>query len=392
MVSSKARNETKNETVSRRDFVSITTAMSSVEPTAFKLPIWTHQSLRMQNGSVSIPSREERIQMYETSPAIRDHRSTVEARMERSFTKKAYQRAHYIRQKWDPRPEGRGEISLTQDLLRTIKKCGVTYRLEASRAVISEKDFTIIRHLADPDFDHLRFTMILRLPEWIEFVARHHLASTGEDSGCVPPLPNQALRELGETIGMPVAAFKLSVGGGGDLNGRIDRPVLYRAYSDVLRLHPYDLDAQADTVRNINEAYDYAIANLADTTNLKVDYDLVVLRNYQTLSRIQTSPDLPLGRVPRYWFDPADLAEGAPRPDRSGTGIEFDVTGTMGVLAIEESWTQATTRYLVEAGFPAGSMFLRTKVEAQTTTTGGGIEYIYLPGHTGVTVTSATRL
>lgn len=353
-----------------------------------------NQHLRMANMTCSIPTREEQIRQYESSLCPPEPRPKVEDRMARSFANKGYQRSHYVRQKWDPRREAGGEVSLTMDLARSIEKYGIAYRVESSRAVISEKDFMFLKPLMDPKYDYLQYTTILRLSEWLAFVAKHNLGSTGEGTGEVPRLSTEALRELGEIAGMPMVAFSLKVGAG-DLLGRMDRPVLYRAYSEVLRLYPYDLEAQATLVGHLNEAYDYAIANLANNANLKVDYDLVVLRNYQTLSRIQTSPELSSAGVPRYWFDPADLAEGAPRPDRSGTGVEFDVAGAMGALAIEESWSPSTkTRYLVEAGFPAGSVFLRTTVEAQATTPGGGIEYIYLPGRGEgkVAVVSATRV
>lgn len=146
------------------------------------------------------------------------------------------------------------------------------------------------------------------------------------------------------------------------------KSALIPAYNVVLTLHPYDSKEQQRLVGLIDNAFRISRSNLR-TNFLKLDYELFVLRNYKEFKRIQenSNVDFESETLPSYWFDEFDE--------------DMPVEAIMDSLAIEKTWARdraSNIRYLVHCGFPAGTMFLRTRCEAQMTTRGGGIEYIYL--------------
>lgn len=152
------------------------------------------------------------------------------------------------------------------------------------------------------------------------------------------------------------------------------RLLLVPVFTAIVDLYPYDIKKQENLFDLIEEAYNHSSSSCV-TEFLKIDYELVILRDCKKLNRIQETPDIDFHRtkLPRYWFDELEGLD-----ER-----EFDKNGTkmMNALAIERSWADNPTsdvRYLVSCMFPAGALFLRTSVEAQKTTSGGGIEYIYV--------------
>lgn len=155
--------------------------------------------------------------------------------------------------------------------------------------------------------------------------------------------------------------------------------LLALVYETIVDLYPYDVEQQTKLVILVNEVYDRSIASF-DNAHLKVDYELVVLRNYQEFRRIQETSNVHSKSL--YWFDNSHTKT-------------VDAKGVMDLLAIERSWAKDPTsnvRYLVTCGFPAGTMFLKTTVEAQATTRGGGIEYLHLDTGLGYTFINSVQI
>lgn len=268
--------------------------------------------------------------------------------------------------------------------------------LRGGRAYISSTDDAeIMRHTIALrlNFEQIRIDISKDLEEWRGMCDRHHYVGpistglhnlprglrleisrrTGLPSVCMrhildiyPDFPTleSALPTSAESLFDRTSKKKITTA----IEGK--RVVLLRAYEAIVEHAPYDLEEQNLLVGLINAAHDHSLSTL-NLERLKVDYDLVILPGYREFRRIQESPEIDYDReaLPRYWFDPVDLR------------VDGGAAEAMNVLAIERSWAEdptSTTRYLLTCGFPAGSMFLRTKIEAQATTPGGGIEYIYL--------------
>jgi hypothetical protein len=187
-------------------------------------------------------------------------------------------------------------------------------------------------------------------------------------AGCNPRgLPSQTQIAFSLAIGIPIICFHEIYRSHRGITGRIPGKyaLLILVYETIVDLHPYDVEQQTKLVALINKVYDRSIASF-DHAHLKIDYELVVLHNYQELQRIQETSTVHSKSL--YWFDNSHTKT-------------VDAKGVMDLLAIERSWAMDPTssvRYLVTCGFPAGSMFLKTTVEAQATTSGGGIEYLHL--------------
>lgn len=142
-------------------------------------------------------------------------------------------------------------------------------------------------------------------------------------------------------------------------------PALMEAYANIYAMHPYDLHEANMLVYRMNGAYCESVQSLRKDTP-KLDYELVVLRNYTELSRLHESDAIEGGvynAVPKYWYDATDYPN-------------YSVSQLRAVFAIKQTWNKA--RFCVTYGFPAGAEFLRTRAERQGALSGGGTEYIYL--------------
>lgn len=205
-----------------------------------------------------------------------------------------------------------------------------------------------------------------------------HRITHGEDIFCslssLRSLPAKTQISLSQAIGIPVVCFEDFHRSPFGINGRIQGKytLLIPAYERIAELYLYDVVKQRKLVDLVNDVYEKSITSFGHTY-LKIDYDLVVLSNYREFQRIQETSSVYSKSL--YWFDNADVQS-------EGTKDLMDL------LAIERSWARDPTsnvRYLVTCGFPAGTMFLRTTVEAQATTRGGGIEYLHLDTGLGFT-------
>lgn len=186
---------------------------------------------------------------------------------------------------------------------------------------------------------------------------------------------------LSLAIGIPIICFHEICRSHRGITGRIPGKyaLLVLVYETIIDLHPYDVEQQIKLVALINKVYDRSIASF-DHAHLKIDYELVVLHNYQELQRIQETSTVHSKSL--YWFDNSHTKT-------------VDAKGVMDLLAIERSWAKDPTsnvRYLVTCGFPAGTMFLKTTVEAQATTRGGGIEYLHLDTGLGYTFINSVQI
>jgi len=142
------------------------------------------------------------------------------------------------------------------------------------------------------------------------------------------------------------------------------RAVLLRAYIALYDLFSYDMEELDRHVSLLNAAYDKSIESF-DHKAPKIDYELVVLSNMQNMSRLHETCELDpsASTVPTYWFD--------------GTEYKNKSVGELrSIFAIKDEWNKAS--YLITYQFPAGAMFLRTRVESQGFLYGGAEEYIYL--------------
>jgi len=212
-----------------------------------------------------------------------------------------------------------------------------------------------------------------------------HRITHGEDIFCslssLRSLPAKTQISLSQAIGIPVVCFEDFHRSPFGINGRIQGKytLLIPAYERIAELYLYDVVKQRKLVDLVNDVYEKSIASFGHTY-LKIDYDLVVLSNYREFQRIQETSSVYSKSL--YWFDNADVQS-------EGTKDLMDL------LAIERSWARDPTsnvRYLVTCGFPAGTMFLRTTVEAQATTRGGGIEYLHLDTSLGFTFIGSVKI
>lgn len=186
--------------------------------------------------------------------------------------------------------------------------------------------------------------------------------------------PDELRQQLSYNIGVPVKCFSHISHDfvDGAVMGFIPNSKLFLipVFGTIVDLQPYDIKKQEYLFDLVEEAYTHSLSTYT-TELLKIDYELVVLRDCQEFKRVQENPDIDFQRnkLPRYWFDDVNGRQ------------EYDGESLMNTLAIERSWAdnpESDVRYLVRCMFPAGAMFLRTSIEAQATTSGGGVEYIYL--------------
>jgi hypothetical protein len=144
--------------------------------------------------------------------------------------------------------------------------------------------------------------------------------------------------------------------------------ILIEAYVAIYNAYPYDWDTMFTLMEKVNFAHDLSFRPFLHK-ELKVDYQLVILRNYRQFSRLNETAHIDYTKrfLPHFWFDSMDFTD-------------TPLDELMDKLAIEEKWqsTPVEDRYIVTFGFPAGAMFLCTTTVKQETKNGGGIEYIYL--------------
>lgn len=211
---------------------------------------------------------------------------------------------------------------------------------------------------------------------WKDILSNYGALPTSPYSYSTLPLsyPNELRQKLSHNIGVPVKCFSRISHDfvDGAVMGWIpnSRLFLIPVFGTIVDLQPYDIEKQEYLFDLIEEAYTHSLSTYT-TKLLKIDYELVVLRDCQEFKRVQENPDIDFQRnkLPRYWFDDVNGRQ------------EYDGESLMNTLAIERSWAdnpESDIRYLVRCMFPAGAMFLRTSIEAQATTSGGGVEYIYL--------------
>jgi hypothetical protein len=174
----------------------------------------------------------------------------------------------------------------------------------------------------------------------------------------------RVLPALAKHAEVPAACLSFELTDDGGLRIYMDKRIpLIGVYTSLFYEHQYDHETQNSMVELVNVAYDKSMGSIK--SSVKLDYELVTLKNCAPFSRLQEhdSIDLSEDRLPFYWFDPREYAE-TPLGELKES------------LAIEDHWYNA--RYIMTYEFPADAMFLRTTVEKQQTKAGGGVEYIYL--------------
>jgi len=172
------------------------------------------------------------------------------------------------------------------------------------------------------------------------------------------------LPDLARRAEVPATCLSFEPTDEGGLHIYMDKRIpLIGVYTGLFYELQYDHEAQKSLVDIVNAAYDKSMESIK--ANVKLDYELVTLRNCAPFSRLQehNSIDYSQDRLPYYWFDPREY-------------VETPLAELKDSLAIEDHWYNA--RYIVTYEFPADAMFLRTTVEKQQTKAGGGVEYIYL--------------
>lgn len=281
-------------------------------------------------------------------------------------------------------------------LLYFMKKRRLRYEIEDGKMFMNVHDAWSLSRVICTSIsqsDYISLAIDFEPEEWIQFLEKHSLiikteGYTLEEENRERPylgisqtgsfvlseeLPKQFYLELSTKMGVPICC---SCG----IRFHPTEPiitiagryvVLLQAFETVLDYVPYDIEEQKTLVHLICDAYDYSLNSL-ERKYLKIDYEFVVLKNYKEFKRIQENAQIDFQResLPRYWFE-----------DLQMECLNAEERTFMDLLAIEKSWADdphSKTRYLIRCGFPAGAMFLKTTVEAQTTTQGGGVEYIYI--------------
>jgi hypothetical protein len=139
--------------------------------------------------------------------------------------------------------------------------------------------------------------------------------------------------------------------------------ILVEIFEQICRQFPYNVP-QMQLLTDLVLAAHKDSEDSFQQRYLKIDYRLELLRDYKEFARVQESNCLDTAKpIPRFWFDPSDF----PHPNKRELRNK---------LAIESDWGKLKT--VIYCGFPAGSAFLKCRVEAQKKQLGGGIEYLYL--------------
>jgi hypothetical protein len=137
-------------------------------------------------------------------------------------------------------------------------------------------------------------------------------------------------------------------------------------FKELVVRNPHDIERVLNVTRDATRAYKESVASFSQL-ELKCDYKLVELRNYQEMAHVCAVDKLDFQKpLPCYWFDPTDFPCSNP-----------DETELRKKLALPNSTHEKLT-HVITCGFPAGALFLRCQVEPQPGQPGGGFEYIYL--------------